>query len=976
MKTLFLRATDVVNDDNWRWILTDERGSVIADQIVSLKPTTPEYQGFADLPGYLSRYSAPDRRGASEAVLLDRLGDWLGSNVLGALGRIIADHNPSSVHVLLPSYLKQLRNRPLGLAKLGGIPMALLTGLVTSVSEDPEAEISRERNKAGMRLKAPIGDRLRLLAVFSLPTPRSPGSLRRERYELSHLIHDVGSRSGAAIELRVLQYGVTRENLASVIEEGAGWDVIHLAGHGISTGPGYVLQRKDGSPDVLSTSELTSLMHRCRSRLKLVVISHSQSAAVAVAERRRHLGLHDLPRPQTPAEEASAQDRSTPLSDLGVRLATQLDCAVVVSRLPLADEATLKFNARLYSGLFEVHEPVSKAMSAAIKEAANVGRAAGLMAAASCVAFGPRAPSLDLAPPAQVKSSGASDPVPTDFPPEPVRFVGHDRPMARASAALAPESDQAGVLFHGLTGAGKMTCAIELAYRHVDAFQQLVWWRTAEAGMADQLADLGIRLEEQLAGFTFGGAALGDAGHYHQQLSDLTTLLENFRLLVVLTGLDSLLTSEGKWRDQRWHELVDVLANQRGRSRVILTTGVRPRTGDLERILSLAVNSLSLDETIMLAEELPNLGPLLHADADLETSENVAGIGQDQLMVRAVLNLAQGNPKLLELANAAAADPEQLRAQLMAWATPATDQGAEAFVQSGISALNSERFSADLNNWMSAALATLPSEQRLFSQFVACLAENDRRSVIIEDNWARLWRWLDRPGDPPELPPIVAAMVRDTLIETEPRPAGLAESSPGGDAYRMHPVVSDAIRTAAGPQVRYAVDMGLASYWTAVATSAEQRDSENSALIVRAGLAAAPYLLRRGAWDEASALLEKAVRRDETPGTIQVALPALRQIATETERPKHKAVLARALLPVRPADAEELMRDTLRDAEGEADYCLCVQIARDLATLLRTAGRLKDALSLLLSNPSTPAEPVSARGLNSLTSNSDFRCSD
>jgi hypothetical protein len=45
------------------------------------------------------------------------------------------------------------------------------------------------------------------------------------------------------------------------------------------------------------------------------------------------------------------------------------------------------------------------------------------------------------------------------FPEEPARFVGRAEAMAKASAALAPNSGKTGVLLHGMAGAGKTACA-------------------------------------------------------------------------------------------------------------------------------------------------------------------------------------------------------------------------------------------------------------------------------------------------------------------------------------------------------------------------------------------------------------------------------------------------------------------------------------------------------------------------------------
>ena len=65
------------------------------------------------------------------------------------------------------------------------------------------------------------------------------------------------------------------------------------------------------------------------------------------------------------------------------------------------------------------------------------------------------------------------------FPAEPERFVGRAAAMAMASAALAPDSDRSTVLLHGMSGAGKTACALELAYRHQDSFAAAAFSKTA-----------------------------------------------------------------------------------------------------------------------------------------------------------------------------------------------------------------------------------------------------------------------------------------------------------------------------------------------------------------------------------------------------------------------------------------------------------------------------------------------------------------
>jgi hypothetical protein len=163
--------------------------------------------------------------------------------------------------------------------------------------------------------------------------------------------------------------------------------------------------------------------------------------------------------------------------------------------------------------------------------------------------------------------------------------------------------------------------------------------------------------------------------------------------------------------------------------------------------------------------------------------------------------------------------------------------------------------------------------------------------------------------------------------------------------YWVHPGVAAAITAAAGAGMQEAVDAELAALWAAVADHAREGEGgEDSELVVRAGLAAAPYLLRRGDWDTAGSLLEDATWRDESPGTVQAVLPSLRRIAAATGTPAAIGVLARTLRRVNPAEAERLLRDTLDAAAGAGDYRNASAAAGDLLILLRDTGRLGEAL--------------------------------
>ena len=52
---LRLTLTDYLDTTRWRWVLSDSRGTFLADHTVQLDPTSREYGGLLDLRAYLIR---------------------------------------------------------------------------------------------------------------------------------------------------------------------------------------------------------------------------------------------------------------------------------------------------------------------------------------------------------------------------------------------------------------------------------------------------------------------------------------------------------------------------------------------------------------------------------------------------------------------------------------------------------------------------------------------------------------------------------------------------------------------------------------------------------------------------------------------------------------------------------------------------------------------------------------------------------
>jgi hypothetical protein len=228
---LLLAAADVDGPLRWRWLLTDGAGGPpLADHQVDLDPASAEVARFADLYRYVRSYAAPDRVVSDGARFVAESGAWAGSEVLGAsIGSAIvtaAGAGPLTVRVQVPVALDRILLWPLELAHVNGVPLAA-RGDVTLVYDIAPATPAGKAPAA----KNETGEALRVLAVFSQPTKTSVLALRRERYALSQLIRKIG-RKNAVVQLQVEQYGVTRERLAEIADDGDGWDILHLSGHG------------------------------------------------------------------------------------------------------------------------------------------------------------------------------------------------------------------------------------------------------------------------------------------------------------------------------------------------------------------------------------------------------------------------------------------------------------------------------------------------------------------------------------------------------------------------------------------------------------------------------------------------------------------------------------------------------------------------------------------------------------------------
>lgn len=952
---LVLQAVDVTSPYRWRWLLSDEKtGRPLADHLVSLDPLAEEVEAFRDLYQYARWRAVPDRRASDQVKIVAAAGAWAGRELLGeVVGATIAAEAPVTVRVSVPAPAEQVLMWPLELAHANGRPLAA-RGDVTFVYDIAAG---------GVRRKDPVGGTLRVLAVFSQPTRTSVLALRRERFELARLFRRIAARERAAVELRIVQYGVTRDRLAEIADSGNGWDVLHLAGHG---GRGvFVLEHADGSPDRLDTANLIEMLRPTKHRLKLAVVSACESAAETVAETLRLVGLAEQAEGVGQADALTA-DPNYGLADgpevIGVAraLVQELDCAVVAMRYPVTDEFAIALGAAFYEHVLGRRHTVDVAAARAAAEAAGGrgGMVRRSLSLATPGVFGTRSAALALDVPRGQPQFAPGAQKMSFFPDEPERFVGRARAMTIASAVLAPESPKTAVLLYGMTGSGKTSCAVELAHRHQDAFAALAFWKApAEAdAWGGALADLARALEVQLGDYQFSMAAhIGTEAALSAYLPRLRHVMRNNGLLLVLDNLETLLTPDGIWRDPRWEMLTGMLTGHGGESRLIMATQIAPAGFSATRSDTevLAVHALSLDESAALARELPHLRSLLHADDEQDDDDGpmrsirVPAIAADRERLRRVLRVVQGHPKLMELADAAASDRSRLDHQLAAAEQAAGEavggRGLETFFRDGETSLEPGQFLSALGEWTRSALSVLSPDTRLMAESIVFLEDADRRSDVITAIWGNLWQRLAGPGNPPEPRPLLDALTFAALVEVQEEAVPATEPA----LLRVHPGVAAAVAAAAGAGVRESVDAELAAFWGAASEKARVREGgEWSTTVVRSSLAAAPYLLRRGDWDAARLVLERSIGRDRSPELVQTVLPGLRQIASATGTPRDAGVLGRALMSVDAMGAERLLREAMATAAEADDYRTASNAAGDLINLLRAGGRLGEALGV------------------------------
>ncbi|HEX4167152.1 MAG TPA: NB-ARC domain-containing protein [Bryobacteraceae bacterium] len=880
--TLHLSVADFRDAAHWYLRLTDPTGNLLADHDVRLDPRDPHYEAFMDLAAYLDIHTDPRNRQQDEARRVRELGEWMGRHLYGSIGKRILDAGtPAIVRFQVPAHppeASRLLYRPWELGYVDGQPLALQdVSLVFEV-----------QGESSVVQHLPVGKRLRILAVFSLPEGADALNLRQERFELRRSIHEIGQRRTRAIHLRVLQYGVTREALSKILQQGEGWDIVYFSGHGLAAH--LVLEKVDGSVDLVPSTEFARLLWSARGQLKWVTLSACLSAAATVEESLQWLGVAD---PKPAPEHVSS---TTPLQAVAREIVKSMDCAVLAMRYPVGDQFAIDLGRRLFEGVLDQEQSLARAMQIVLPELTKAEAGAAAVSVATPSLFGRYAADLALAVP---KGESELRLGLAHFPEEPLQFVGRVGLLSRARRALAPGSGYTGILFHGMSGGGKTASALELAYQYedVERFQGFVWFKAPEDSYM-ALPELEKEWNKQLNHPQVTLQASAAPEIFHANLPRITKFLTQRSLLIVLDNMETLQRNNGAWRDPKWERLMAVLLDHRGQSRVVMTSRLRPEPMNA-KLLALPVHTLSLQEAALLARQSPNLGTLLRDEST-------------RALVTQTLVLVQGHPELLKLAEAQASTAARLAAHLKA-AAASTEGPLEAFFRTGESALEEVHFLNTLLGWTRGVVSTLSEPARTFFHRICCMEERDREEWVINEVW----------GD-------VTEEMRE-LVE-----AGLADAS-----YQVHPGVAQA-----GRESREEVDETLAEFWTFVFAYALVNETRSAGdLVLRSGLSAAPYLIRLKRWEYASSFLERVIQRDKSVPAASAVLPLVRRIALETRLPVDAGILGRALHAAgNLTEAEAVLRKAERQAVNSGQYQVAGGTAGALLDVLKETGRFQEAL--------------------------------
>ena len=876
---LELNVLDYRDDGAWRWRLSDADGTVLARHEVRLDKQSTEFRLVTDLYRNLWRLEAdPARRVRSEQDLLRRVGRYIAGPMLGPVQAAIEARAPVTVQVMVPPAAVGLLAIPLELADGGSGPLAL-HGTVFCYQPEEQAAGDEQSGSSG---------RLRVLAVFALPETSSALGLVQERRALVRVLQDDPAARGAPpADLRVLQYGATKDSVRAALAHAQGWDVIHLAGHG---GPGRLyLEDTAGGPEPVETAELLGWLAPNRGRTRLVVLSACESG---VARAARIVGARRRPPPQPVTAGATTA--------LGYEVARTLGCTVLATRYPVDDQFSVAFGSMWYEALardgLTADEAVRDVLPRALRAAPGTP-----LSPATTILLGTPGTQGPLTGPRSTSDTGLAAvprrPVLADVPAETASFIGRTTLLGRLGTALLPGPGPGSLVLLGMPGIGKTAVAAEAVYRYAAGFESVTWHRATRRDSARSLA-------QALASRAAGPGADAD-------LAAISDAIRARNLLLIVDDAQLLLDGRGAWRGELGR-LIAALSAPGSRSRLVLVAD-RVLPGLPPGVISYPVPMLSRSESEWLARE--------RRETLLTTGASGAVHGGVPWLV------CRGHPELITYCSGGPPEQGRRRARRIdeAWeiTTPLAPAAAAARHP-----LGHDHPGTHLAGWARERASVLPGRAGRALSFLAAIEQADR----IPDHTALAWELL----------------AADTGLDTGPldeaigpaEQAGLVERS-GTGRLLLHPAVVHAGRTLDPELYRNAVRAMYVIWDHYYRQAQEAAGPANQRVLAQCTAAEVPYLMRLGEWEQASRACERAINHDGSPTTAGRLLPYDVQIVRAAEGtdlyPGALFVYTNLVRTLDEGRGQAALTRLLKQAEQDKDDTMVMVAASALATVL--AGR-------------------------------------
>lgn len=692
---LRLHVDEITSGLSWHWRLLDDSDTALAHHRVDLTAADLASTQLLDLYRSLWRLDTdPAWRAQSERAILQPVGDFIGERLLGAIAEVLAQRAPVTVKVGIGGDAAPILGYPLELARHSGAALSS-TGVAWcyapgTTQQQPPRPAARPR----------------MLAVFALPVDSSALALVRERRQLVRMMVSLG----ASDTLRVLQYGVTRAAVTRAVSDPDGWDVIHIAGHGVA-GALY-LENQDGSTDSVDAGALVDLLAPAAHRTQLTVLSACETGIARAARQGLTVRQADL-----------VSRPAVALHNVGLQVAESLGCAVIAMRYPVDDRFSVAFTRGLYSGLFVDGAPLDEVFHRATDQAAAEAPDSPLAGATPVLIAD--APNAQLAVVQTGAPSTEHAPL-AGVPREAPFFVGRTSALATAAEVLDPNSASNALAVVGMPGLGKTALLVEAAHIHGTQFDRIVWHQMRSThGLATVCRSLGLPAS--------------------RSRPPRVDWVRDQRVLIIIDDAHTGLTAQGCWRSPELGEFLDAVAAPGGAARLMLAS---------ERLLPVAPHVTQLALPLLSKSEAELLSRELAEYHGLTGEPTTAPVGL----------VCRGHPGLIvDLFSAAPKQiwPATLRLGRL-WDVPTPPSPGTAAARKPLAAGHP---GSKIAAWATAGIAELADSSGLLMSLLCAIEAADRRRGVLQVLWpTTVERLGGEGGQHDELDTVMAPLLAAGLV--------------------------------------------------------------------------------------------------------------------------------------------------------------------------------------------------------------------